>query len=146
MTRCRPSSVVRCPIQGYRFARRPGWDFDIVRAGTNALGLAGVYLAEDGGERMDIEALLALLGQGNAEVRDRTTDHGSRGTRGKRQIYPALRGTTEVRGQKSEVSLPCDVSGEALAKQGRRMAGVKIRGQSRKSTELHLTANSVLYG
>lgn len=50
-------------LPDFRFARRPGWDFDIVHGGTNALGLAGVYLAEDGGERVDIQALLALLGK-----------------------------------------------------------------------------------
>ncbi len=54
------SSVIRHPIPGVRFARRPGWDFDMVRAATNPAGLAGVYLAEDGGERRDIQALIEL--------------------------------------------------------------------------------------
>ncbi|MBU1857100.1 MAG: lipopolysaccharide kinase InaA family protein [Verrucomicrobia bacterium] len=63
---CHPSSGVCLPIPGYRFAHRPGWDFDIVRVGTNALGLGGVYLTGDGGERVDIQALLELAGHGKA--------------------------------------------------------------------------------
>jgi len=69
---------VRCPIPGFRFARQPGWDFDIVRAprhyatasgaawGTHAPGMTGVYLAEDGGKRVDIQALLELVNHGKA--------------------------------------------------------------------------------
>ncbi|MCG2659514.1 MAG: hypothetical protein L6437_04615 [Kiritimatiellae bacterium] len=93
---CLPSSVVRHLISGFRFARRLGWDFDIVRAGTNALGLAGVYLAEDGGERVDIQALLALLRQSNAEVRGQRSE-----VRGQAEEVRSQK--SKVRGQQSEI-------------------------------------------
>ncbi|MDD5679218.1 MAG: lipopolysaccharide kinase InaA family protein [Kiritimatiellae bacterium] len=65
--RRRTTDIERRPIPGIRFARQPGWDFDIVRPEDNAMGLAGVHLVEDGGKRVDIRALMALLGQSNTE-------------------------------------------------------------------------------
>ncbi|MBI2437873.1 MAG: hypothetical protein HYV36_03550, partial [Lentisphaerae bacterium] len=58
-----PASGVRRPIPGFRFARQSGWDFDVVRPETNEGRWSGVYLAEAGGERVDIQALIALLGE-----------------------------------------------------------------------------------
>jgi len=70
-------------IPGLRFAHRPGWDFDVVRPEANAMRLGGVYLAEDGGERVDIQALINLLRKLNAKAEGRDQ-------------------RSEVRGQKSE--------------------------------------------
>ncbi|MFH1970406.1 MAG: hypothetical protein ABIJ53_08835 [Verrucomicrobiota bacterium] len=78
---CRLPSAVCLPIPGFRFARRSGWDFDVLRPEANEMGLAGVYLATDGRERVDIQALLDMLRQGNAEC----SEDGERRTDARRQ-------------------------------------------------------------
>ncbi|MBI2439910.1 MAG: hypothetical protein HYV35_00900 [Lentisphaerae bacterium] len=66
----RPSSVVRRPITGIRFAHRPGWKFDVIRLEAGQTGFDGVYLAEAEETLVDIQALIDMLGQGNSEVSD----------------------------------------------------------------------------
>lgn len=82
----RPST---CP--GFRFAHRPGWDFDTVRAETNALGLAGIYLTENDGKHLDIQALLETLSQSKAEDRRQKADDGKQKEESEKQKSTILR-------------------------------------------------------
>ncbi|MFA5043951.1 MAG: hypothetical protein WC567_08195 [Kiritimatiellia bacterium] len=87
-------------LQGFRFARRTGWDFDVVKPETNEMGLAGVCLAEDSGERVDIRALLALLDE--AQMAGAGTDKPTSNIQHPTSNTEGLK--SEVRSQRSEVS------------------------------------------
>lgn len=76
-------------LPGFRFAHKPGWDFDIVRPATNAMALGGIYLAENDKATVDIPALLDMLGQSNAECKDQRSEVGNQ----KATILRAARNT-----------------------------------------------------